>query len=121
MTQQAQIVPPHPIKMWHEVWVYEYGDAQSLGTFPTRQEALAALGQWFLDHGDALLVHPRIVEQRPPCQGRHQGKRCTESAVYELWAVAAPSVRMCYCTAHTIKTYHRAAEDGIRLAAEQLP
>mgnify|MGYP000579506418 CR=1 FL=1 len=45
-----------------ELTIYEYEDTQVIGTYETRDAALIALGQWFLDHGDAQLVYPRITE-----------------------------------------------------------
>lgn len=45
-----------------EVTVGSYDDLVILGTYPTRAEALQALGQWFLDHPTAQLMYPAVNE-----------------------------------------------------------
>lgn len=45
-----------------ELTIYKYDDEQVLGRFETREAAVLALGEWFLEHGEAILVHPRVRE-----------------------------------------------------------
>lgn len=42
-----------------ELTIHEYEDTQVLGTFETREQALLALGEYVLEHGDEVL-HPHI-------------------------------------------------------------
>lgn len=45
-----------------ELTVGEYGDEKHIGEYETRDQALIALGQYALEHGDAQFLCPHINE-----------------------------------------------------------